>query len=380
MVLRFTRMELHNWRNFASATATLNARAFVVGPNAVGKSNFLDSFRFLHDLAADSGGLQEAVTRRGGLTRVRSLSARRKPNVVLDATLGDDDAPDQWRYRLEFGGDAKQPPRIEAEQVWMDGRLILSRPDTEDRHDPARLAQTHLEQVNANKDFRPIHDFFAKVQYRHVVPQLIREPDRSVNHRNDPYGGDFLDQIARTNKRTRESRLRRIVHALQAAVPQLSSLSLVQDQSGAWHLQGRYEHWRAQPARQDETVFSDGTLRLIGLLWSILDGDAPLLLEEPELSLHPAVVKRLPQVFARLQRSSKRQIILSTHSSELLDDEGIGLDEVILLEPGDNGTTMRPAADLDDATSLLAGGSTLSEVLVPRTSPRDVAQLVLFSA
>jgi hypothetical protein len=75
------------------------------------------------------------------------------------------------------------------------------------------------------------------------------------------------------------------------------------------------------------------TLRLLGLLWVVLDGVGPLLLEEPELSLHPEVVRFIPQMFARMQRRSGRQVMVSTHSTDLLRDEGIGLDEVLLLLP-----------------------------------------------
>ncbi len=52
--------------------------------------------------------------------------------------------------------------------------------------------------MHANQEFRDVADFFASVRYLHIVPQLVREPDRSVGRRNDPFGGDFLEQIART--------------------------------------------------------------------------------------------------------------------------------------------------------------------------------------
>src|ERR1022692_4154264 len=42
--------------------------------------------------------------------------------------------------------------------------------------------------------------------------------------------------------------------------------------SGAPHLKGKYEHWRPQGAWQNEEQFSDGTLRLLGLLWATLEG------------------------------------------------------------------------------------------------------------
>ena len=74
---------------------------------------------------------------------------------------------------------------------------------------------------------------------------------------------------------------------------------------GTPHLRGRYQHWRAQGAWQSEEQFSDGTLRLMGLLWAAMDKGGPLLLEEPELSLHPEIVRVLPQMLARVQRRGR---------------------------------------------------------------------------
>ena len=184
--------------------------------------------------------------------------------------------------------------------------------------------------------------------------------------------------MAATPDRTLKARLRAISGALRVAVPQLSELELKRDSRGVPHLQGRYEHWRPQGAWQTEEQFSDGTLRLLGLLWAILETGGPLLLEEPELSLHPEVVRFLPQMFARMQRQSGRQMIVSTHSTELLRDEGIGLDEVLLLTPSPEGTKVSMAESFPEIRVLLEGGSTLSEAVMPLTCPKDAEQLVLF--
>jgi hypothetical protein len=49
---------------------------------------------------------------------------------------------------------------------------------------------------------------------------LVRDPDRSIGRSNDPYGGDLLEQIARTPEKTRNAWLRRIEAVLRVAVPQ----------------------------------------------------------------------------------------------------------------------------------------------------------------
>ncbi|GMV20454.1 MAG: AAA family ATPase [Vicinamibacterales bacterium] len=375
--LRFTRIQLENWRNFGSADVRLAERVFVVGPNASGKSNFLDAFRFLHDIVSVGGGLEEAVRKRQGISKLRSLSARNRSDVVLRVELGDSSG-ETWDYALALGQDSRQRPQIKAESVYRRGHQLFERPDESDRDDPERLTQTYLQQVNVNKQFRPMVEALASVRYLHIVPQLIRDPDRSVGRTNDPYGGDFLQQLADTPEKTQRARLGRIAKVLAVAVPQLSALELTRDTKGAPHLRGRYEHWRPQGAWQTEDQFSDGTLRLLGLLWAIEEQGGPLLLEEPELSLHPDVVKFLPQMFARMQRRTGRQVMTSTHSSDLLRDDGIGLDEVLLLKPSSEGTTVSTAEGYAEISELLKGGSTLAEAVLPLTRPQRAEQLALF--
>lgn len=380
--LRFTNVHLENWRNFREVDVDLEFRAFLVGPNASGKSNFLDVFRFLQDISSVGGGLQEAIRKRGGLSSIRSLAARANPDVVIRVSLGTPSCSDVWTYELGLTHDKKRGTLVQKERVTESDKELLVRPrrGDNDERDPERRTQTYLEQVNANKEFRPIADFFASVRYMHIVPQLIREPERSVGHLNDPYGGDFLEQIAISPDRTRQARLGRILKALQVAVPQFQQLTLERDQAGRPHLLVKYEHWRPQGAWQTEQRLSDGTLRLMGLLWASLDRAGPLLLEEPELSLHPEVVRYIPPMFARIQRTSNRQILVSTHSPELLQDRGIGLDEVLLLIPQREGTAVRPANSFREIPILLKNGVELAEAIMPYTRPEHADQLTLFGA
>ena len=376
---RFTGLSLENWRNFVSAEVKLQRRAFLVGPNASGKSNLLDAFRFLYDIAAVGGGFQEAVGRRGGVSGIRALAARRYSDVGISVIVGNDEEAARWEYKLRFAQDNIRRPFIKQETVLHNGEVLLERPNAEDEADPQRKSQTYLEQVNVNREFRELVDFLGSVRYRHIVPQLVRDPDRSIGRENDPFGGDFLDQLARTQTRTLRSRLRRITKALQVAVPQLQDLELQRDDRGAPHLRGRYEHWRSQGAWQSERELSDGTLRLLGFLWSVIEGDGPLLLEEPELSLHPEVVRHLPQLIARAQRGGGRQIIMSTHSADLLQDSGIGMDEVLLLIPANEGTKVHTAGWNREIRRLLEAGLSMADAAIPYTRPENSGQLTMFA-
>lgn len=372
------RIKLRNWKNFKDAESPLTLRMFLIGPNASGKSNLLDALRFLRDVA--TGGLQKAVNdpARGGVSSIRCLAATRYSNVDIEVELAKNGEA-LWRYRLSINQDNLQRPVVREEVVHQGERELLRRPNPDDGRDPLRLTQTALEQIAENQPFREVVDFFKSISYQHLLPQVVRDPRgfSPAPVQDDPFGRDFLLRLWKAVPRTREARLKKITAALRSAVPQLTDLQPIMDDSGTPHLSAGYAHWRPHAARQNESQFSDGTLRLLGLLWTVYEGSGPLLLEEPEISLHPEVVRRLPGVFYRINRSRKepRQLIISTHSEEMLRDEGIGPEEVLRLEPSANGTLLRSTDEAD--RRAMAAGLSAADVLMPKAAPENIQQLVL---
>lgn len=369
-----SRLAMTAWRNFRQETSlALRGRTFFVGPNASGKSNILDALRFMRDVAAM--GLNDAVAVRGGMRDVRSLHARQFRGVRIALDAGPRDQSTRWSYDLHFRNHPQSHrPVVEREQVSLNDEPMLERPDDRDRSDPERLTQTHLEQVSENQRFRPLAAFFGSIRYLHLVPQIVRERRRNGDYRDDPYGSDLLEQIADTNRRTRDARLRKIQEALRIAVPHFGSFELDRDLRGNWHLNATYDHWRAHSAKQSESAFSDGTLRLLGLFWALAEGGGPLLLEEPELSLHDYLVSRLAGIMARLHRKSGRQVLMTTHSAALLDDRGIDLQEIFLLAPGDEGTSISRASDMEEVRRLVEQDFTPGEAIMPHAAPKPADQ------
>jgi len=373
-ILRITRLALSNWRNFRSVDFLLGQRSFFVGPNAAGKSNLLDAIRFLRDIVSVGGGFQEALRARGGLREVRCFAAKKNPNVRLEIDLGDDANLNRFNYLLEFGVDAtRKSVVVVSERVSREGRSVLTRPDGHDKGDPKRLTETALEQVNANAEFREVAEFLKSVRYLHVLPEVVRDPKRSSGT-DDPFGGDLIERIARTPKRSRDARLKRMEEALQIAVPQLRNLELEVDVRGTPHLRAKYDHWRRDGAWQREDRFSDGTLRLLGLIWSLQEVGGPILLEEPEMSLNPGVVSEIAPLVARATFKSRRQSLMTTHSPELLSN-GVALEEVHLLKPSPQGTVVESAPKLASVVALVRAGVPVGEALLPEARAIGLAKL-----
>jgi AAA15 family ATPase/GTPase len=235
-----------NWRNFKAVDVPLEERMFVVGPNASGKSNLLDVFRFLKDIARPDGGLQKAVMKRGGLSKIRNLSARRNSQVEIEVGLTDPKTKTQWLYELHLfhkknGADQFE---ISKERVVKNSDVILDRPDSKDKDDSIRLTQTSLEQVMANKEFREIAKHFSSICYIHLVPQLLRYssafPGPGVEE--DPFGQHFMERVAKTRGKIRQKRLKKIEDALRIVVPQLKYLKDIKNEMGTPHLEVSCHH------------------------------------------------------------------------------------------------------------------------------------------
>ena len=136
-----TNLKLKNWKNFKSAEIALSDTTYIIGPNAAGKSNLLDVFRFLRDIAKqEGGGLQKAVSDRGGLSKLRCLHARSDPRISIDLSLVSP-AGIKWHYHLEFRSEGKGAQRIfvSKEEVTKEDKVL---------------------------ELQPYKDFSLKVQYR----------------------------------------------------------------------------------------------------------------------------------------------------------------------------------------------------------------------
>ena len=373
-------LKLRNWRNFTNVDIDLKETVYIIGPNASGKSNLLDIFRFMRDIVnPKGGGLQHAIDSRGGLKKIRSLAARKPAWVELAFQFREDlhntEKPPDWCYTLRFNyeGKGKQRPIVLKEEVWRQGKRLFKRPNQDDQDDPERKIQTYLEQINMNREYREVSKYFNDVLYLHLVPQLLKFSDQlSLRHlESDPFGQGFLEEISGTQKRTRDFRLRTIEKILLKVIPNLEQLQFKKDETtGSPHLEMLYNHWRPNAGWQREDQFSDGTLRLLAMLWSLLSSNRMILLEEPELSLHKAIVEQIPGLLyttRQKRRKSGGQILVSTHSEVMLSNKSLD-GNFLMLQPGQGGeaTKIMPPSAADIAA--MRAGLSAADILLPQTA------------
>lgn len=350
------RVVLRNYKSIGYCDVALGALTYLVGPNGAGKSNFLDAMHLVRD--ALNGSLDNALNERGGLSEVRRRSSGHPTNfgVRLDFSL-----PDGRRGHFAFnvGALKERGYEVQTEECVIDGigqgpSFRIDRGKLRDTSEPTFPAVTSdrlaLVAASGLTAFRPVFDALSSMSFYNLNPKLMRELQKPQEGRLLKPAGENIASVLGHLERVGGDQLGVIRDYLQTVVPMvqgverkqvgpMETLEFRQDMAGAKY-----------PWRFFAQNMSDGTLRALGVLVALFQGNrdyAPTLvgIEEPETALHPAASAALREALARAGRHT--QVIVTSHSPDLLDDRDIPTD-AILSVVSERGETL--IAPLDEAS------------------------------
>ena len=354
-----TRLSVSNYRSLGeNVSLELDRFTALAGPNGSGKSNLIDVLRFVSD--AMHMGLSGAITDRNGIEAVRRWSGGRPLDISihLDLTLPTGLSASysfelvEDRVKLEeavvWGGDERFGFRI-ADGQWLEGPSGLN-PPLDDRS----LA---LPIVGGDTRFQPLVHALQQISIYAIFPDTLRAPQKYNPARPmDRHGSNWASILKDQPQETWKPEL---IQALQKLTGDTEDIEVSQ---AASYLVVQFRHTspNKKPKWLDAAQESDGTLRVAGIVTALLqEPPVPVLgIEEPELTVHPGA---LPLLYDFLQQASRRsQVIVTTHSPELLDL--IDADAVRVVVRGPEGTTVAPMA-ADQKRAVREGLLTLGEVL-----------------
>ena len=353
-----TRVALRNYKSIAACDIELAPLTILVGPNGAGKSNFLDALRFTSQALRFS--LDHALRERGGINEVRRRS-RGHPNhfgVRLDFQLPESvgwnafevSARPKGHYivrKEECVASSTDGERADSFRV-ENGRTVAS----SFAHPPgAGSDRLYLMQVAGYPAFRPIYDALAGMGFYNFQPEQIRElQSPEPGDLLKPDGSNITSVLANLKASSPES-AERMDRYLSKVVP--GTLGMEPKTVGPkLTLEFRQEvRGDRHPRRFLANNVSDGTLRVLGVLVALYQGagmvsDNAMLvgIEEPEGALHPAAAGVLTDVL--LEASGRVQVVITSHSADLLDRDTIPLDSIVAVVSEDGETRLAP---LDDA-------------------------------
>ncbi len=332
------RILLTNFLSFGPGTHELGLRPLnvLIGPNGSGKSNLVEALSVLRAIPRDlplpireGGGADEWLWRSGTTNRAGSagLEILLRPGQVAEQTV---------RYRVAFGSEAGSfvvlDERIENEAGTPKPFFYFGYEKNRPMLNNAAGSKRYLERADLDRTQSILSQRRDPESYPEVAAVCDRLKEILI-YRSWCFGPkapirsacgadvqtnflleDFSNLPARLMALKRDpSTKRRLLELLAEVAPGYDDLEVVLEG-------GRLQLYITEGARNVPAHrLSDGTLRYIALLAILLDpGPARLVvIEEPELGLHPDVLPVLRDLF--VAASARFQLVVTTHSTQLVD-------------------------------------------------------------
>lgn len=356
------RVTIRNYKSIGFCDVELSALTFLVGPNGAGKSNFLDAFRFVADSLRTS--LDHALRDRGGIKEVRRRSGGHPTHFSIELHFAIDGLSGKYAFRI--GAQAQAGFEVQEEECRLfdpsdplSEKFFRVEAGTVTSSSPVEPApasdRLYLVAASGLKDFRPVYDAFSRMGSYTLNPAVMRElqpPDPGDLLARDGHNiASVLQRLSSQAPKAKE----RIEQYLSKVVPGVYGVDAKpigpkETLEFRQQVAGSKTPWRFLAANM-----SDGTLRALGILvalYQTTNGLGPVRfvgIEEPEIALHPAAAGVLRDSLR--EASLTTQVVVTSHSPDLLDDHGLDADSIRAVV-SDRGATQIGPVDQSGRSAL----------------------------
>lgn len=352
-----TRVCLKNYKSIADCDVLLRSLSFLVGPNGAGKSNFLDALRFVTDALRTS--LDHALRERGGIKEVRRRSGGHPTHfsIRLEFQLETGVA---GHYEFRIGAQPRGGYEVQEEEC------EIRRSSTESAFFRVKngkvtssvavvpaASSDRLYLVNASglPVFVDLYNALSRMGFYSLNPARIRDlqaPDTGDLLQRE--GSNIASVLARLASSDPEAK-KRIEEYLSKVVPGVHGVDTKvvgprETLEFRQQVAGSPDPWRFLAANM-----SDGTLRALGILVALFQATngtrkrVPLVgIEEPEVALHPAASGIL--LDSLRDASAKTQVVVTSHSPDLLDDEDLEIESILAVVSESGVTKIGPLDEI----------------------------------
>jgi len=369
-----SRVRIRNYKSIAVCDVHLGRLSVLVGRNGSGKSNFLDALRFIADGLQTS--LDHAIKSRGGIDDVRRRSTGHPNNFSIEVNchLTDDEtaayaieiaAAEKGGFvvkrerlivrsaagrvvgfdvvgdklRTTFGRNGTSAPGELQPTLWLDEQAVMPPPSAD---------RLYLVTASGRSEFRGAYDALRAMGFYNLNPDEMKEIQSADSGELLKRDGSNIASVVANLAEDRGPLKQRIREYLQQIVPdivdfQRKQLAHRETLVFLQEVKGSKRPWQFLAGSM-----SDGTLRALGILVAVMqlaDRKAPIRLvgiEEPETALHPEASGALMD--ALREAAEHTQVVITTHSPDLLDELRFG-DDCLLVVAAKHGTTQIAPTD-----------------------------------
>lgn len=397
------RIKVTNFKSFKELEVVLGEFNVLIGANASGKSNFVQIFKFMKDIA--SHGLDNAVSMQGGVEYLRNINVGATENfslkVVSDSDfrlvvrrtknddfigiktyettyefalkfkkrgLGFEIAKDNLTRQCNFVRLEERKKKLEEKEKLGEGDVTVSRangkvkiglhkpeevPIKEEDIYPPFLREEKLPPntllIQTPFFFIPqLEGFFGNISVYDFDPKLPKKATPITGKAELEEDGSNLSIILKKITENKEKR-RKLFNLVNDLLPFIGNLDVENfaDKSLLFKLQEIYFENQYLPA----SLISDGTINITALIVALYFEKKQLtIIEEPERNIHPYLISKVVDMMK--DASQKKQIIATTHNPEIV--KHAGLDNLLLVSRDEKGFSRvsRPAGTEEVKTFL----------------------------
>lgn len=349
---------LRRFRSISEARITFDNPTIFVGRNGSGKSNLVSAFSFLAE--AMGSPLQAVFDRAGGIEAVRNRRAGRSHppklgmRVEFDRLNGGSQRgfyAFEIKAKRDYGFSVVREQCVlygssDADRVWFDRRDTKFSSSLRGLNPSIDEASLSLPVIGGEKSFSPVLRTFSNMRVYAIEPGKLREmqePDSGLILK--PNGANVASVIKEIKRRSPED-FKRLSEFLAAIVPNTNQVAVKRHgKSLSLKFTQQWGEGKSERINFEGFSMSDGTLRALGLLASVFQQPSPSLIvvEEPEATIHPGALDAIFELL--LEASERMQVVMTTHSPELLDVEGITDRHLRMVEWSEGATRVASVSD-----------------------------------
>ena len=388
------KIKVTNFKSFKELEVELGKFNVLIGANASGKSNFVQIFKFLRDIA--NSGLNNAVSMQGGAEYLRNINigaadkfslkivsdqkfgfGRRTKEGLIGIKIyevtyefalkfnergsGFKIIEDKLTQKCNFVGLEKQKGKIKEKEKLGQGEIIVSCANGKvkiDLHKPEEVPITENdiyppflveERLPTNTllletplFFIPpleMEEIFSGISIYDFDPKLPKKATPITGKAELEEDGSNLSIILKNITENKEKK-RKLFNLVKDLLPFISNLDVEKfaDKSLLFKLQETYFENQYLPA----SLISDGTINITALIVALyFEKKSLTIIEEPERNIHPYLISKVVDMMK--DASQKKEIIVTTHNPEIV--KYAGLDNILFVSRDEKGfsTISRPA-------------------------------------
>lgn len=391
LAAEFTHVQIHDYKSIAACDVRLSPLTFLVGPNGSGKSNFLDALRFIADSLNHS--VEQAIRDRGGINDVRRRSEGRPRHFGIRIDFKYGEAAGTFAFAIGDRTGGGFTIKRESCEVTLTGlrkprkALYVAEGGKVEKFEssfgagrgvPEAPDRFLLSVLSALPDFRPAYQVLTGMGFYRLNPDKIRDlqsPDSGeLLARDGSNAAAVLSNLAKHHSAVK-ARLEEFLALVAPGTLHVSTKTLGPRETLEFEeaLSGA-----KRPRRFLAANMSDGTLRALGILLALFQSPngghriSLIGVEEPETALHPAAAGVL--LDALFEASARRQVVVTSHSPDLLDSRDLSADTILAVS-AERGTTSIAPIQPSERAVLKKRLKTAGELLRNSLLTPDISQV-----